>query len=212
LTPRGYVVFRNGKRLKTGTDMKRMSALFALFGFGAAGAHAGIIEETQFGVTRHNICVDDCDNAGKEDGPNVHAQVTFKSPEFLAAVFKPRPYVAVSANTAGKTSAVSAGLEWNLKVTDHWSIRPGFGYAVHDGEVDSPFPIGDPRGAKLGRENVLLGSRDLFRSSLAIGRNLGDQWGAEVIYEHYSTGEILGEERNQGLDNFGVRLRYRFGN
>ena len=60
-------------------------------------------------------------------------------------------------------------------------------------------------------EHVLLGSRDLFRTSLGITRDLQGPWEMQGFYEHLSHGQILGSDRNQGLDDFGIRLAYEFG-
>jgi len=61
-------------------------------------------------------------------------------------------------------------------------------------------------------ENLLLGSEDLFRTSLAINRELRDGWGVQFIFEHLSHGQVLGNGRNQGLDEVGVRFTYDFNN
>lgn len=174
-------------------------------------AHAQLVEEVRFGVTQHNICVSDCNNANKEDGPNINAEIVFDSPDFMSLLLSPRPYIMGSLNTSGDTSFGAAGLQWDFEVFEGWSIEPGIGYSIHDGELESPFPQGDPRGDALTQNKVLLGSRDLFRSSLAITRDLGEHWRVQLMYEHLSHGQIIGDGRNQGLDNIGLRLAYRFG-
>ncbi|MBU3921915.1 MAG: acyloxyacyl hydrolase, partial [Alphaproteobacteria bacterium] len=78
-------------------------------------------------------------------------------------------------------------------------------------ELTFPFPQGDPRNDPISEETVFFGSRDLFRTSLALNGDLGDKWGAQVMYEHLSHGQILGSGRNQGIDNVGVRVIYRLG-
>ncbi len=176
---------------------------------GAGFAHAAPVDSVRFGVTEHNICVTDCDNADKEEGPNLDGEVSFASPDFLKPVFSPTPYVAASVNLSGKTNFVSAGLTWSVALGDNWYVEPGFGYAVHDGELDFPFPQGDPRNDPISAKNVFFGSRDVFRSSLVVGRDVGERWGLEAVYEHYSHGQILGKGRNQGMDMLGMRVRYR---
>jgi lipid A 3-O-deacylase len=174
----------------------------------AGAAQAAGVESLRVGVTAHNICLSDCDNANKERGPNINGEVSFDSPGFLKPVFSPKPYVMASVNTAGKTSFAATGLEWQVKLGENWSVETGVGYAVHNGEIDFPFPQGDPRNNAVSAENVFFGSRDLFRSSLVVGRMMGEQWGLEAVYEHYSHGQILGKGRNQGIDMLGVRVRY----
>lgn len=56
----------------------------------------------------------------------------------------------------------------------------------------------------------LLGSRDLFRTGLAVDRKLNDRWAVGVEWTHFSHGQILGQGRNQGLDATGLRLTRAF--
>lgn len=186
---------------------------FAAFGAAMAlapAAQAGV-DEIHVGVMAHNICVTDCKNANKEDGPNVEFQVSFDSPGFLDWAGSPQPYVMASANTAGQTSFGGAGLEWSWEFAEGWALEPGFGYIVHDGELDNPFANGTPEAAAFAEEHVLLGSRDLFRTSIGLSREFEGPWEAELFFEHLSHGQILGEGRNQGMDQIGLRLGYKFG-
>jgi lipid A 3-O-deacylase len=179
----------------------------------AAGpALAGPIEEIRLGVMAHNVCVTDCKNADKEDGVNVNGEIVFASPDVLRWAFAPRPYLVASINTAGETSYAGGGLAWRWRFAEGWSLEPSVGYVVHgNDELDNPYPPGDPLRGPYQDEYLLLGSRDLFRTSLALSRDLTPSWGVQVAFEHLSHGQILGEGRNQGLDELGMRLRYRFG-
>ncbi len=177
-----------------------------------ATATAQAIDEIRLGVAAHNICGLECNNANKEDGPNISAEIQFASPGLFRLILSPRPYIVASANTAGKTSFAGAGLNWQWAFAEGWAIEPGLGYVIHDGDnLNFPFPQGDPRNDPVSAENVFLGSRDLFRVSVSLNRDLGPRWGVQLMYEHLSHGQILGNGRNQGMDNAGVRLRYRFG-
>ena len=176
----------------------------------APAAQAGV-DEIHVGVMEHNICVLDCKNAFKEDGPNVEFQVSFESPDFLDWAFSPQPYVMASLNTAGDTSFGGFGLEWRWNVSEHWAIEPGFGYVVHNGEVENPFPNGSPESAAWSEEHVQLGSRDLFRTSLGLTYDFEGPMEAQILYQHLSHGQILGNGRNQGMDQIGIRIGYRFG-
>ncbi|MEQ9437171.1 acyloxyacyl hydrolase [Hyphomonas sp.] len=187
--------------------------LSILASFAMAGtAFADLLDEARVGVMQHNVCVTDCNNADKEDGPNISAELVFKSPDFLSVILAPRPYVMGSLNTSGNTSYGAAGLIWNFSLTERLSFEPGVGYALHDGALESPFPQGDPQGDAFTSNHVLLGSEDLFRTSLALNYAISDRWGAQVLYEHLSHGQILGNGRNQGLDNVGLRVTYALGN
>lgn len=183
--------------------------------FGAAlavapSAQAGV-DEIHVGVMAHNVCVIDCKNADKEDGPNVEFQVSFESPGWLDWAGSPQPYLMASVNTAGDTSFGGFGLEWRWDFADGWAVEPGFGYVVHNGETNNPFPNGSPEAAAFAEENVMLGSEDLFRTSIGLTRDFAGPWEAQVFFEHLSHGQILGEGRNQGLDQVGIRLGYQFG-
>lgn len=191
--------------------MKKTVLLAALAATALPAANAQLIEEVRVGVLQHNICVSDCKNANKEDGPTIEGELVFASPDFLGIIWSPRPYAIVSVNVSGDTSYAGVGLVWNWNFADGWSLEPGLGYVVHDGEyLNAPFPNGDPRNDPIAAENVFLGSEDLFRTSLALNRDFGENWGAQLIYEHLSHGQILGEGRNQGMDSIGARIYWRF--
>jgi lipid A 3-O-deacylase len=176
----------------------------------AEEACAGV-ERVHVGVMAHNIQVIDGKNANKEDGPAVELQVNFSSPGFLRWAGSPEPYVVGSLNVAGDTSFGGAGLEWNWRFAEGWTVTPGLGYVVHDGELNNPYANGTPEAAAFFEEHVLLGSRDLFRTSIGLERDFGGGWSGQVFYSHLSHGQILGSGRNQGLDQAGLRIGRRFG-
>lgn len=183
---------------------------FGMAVLSAPAAQAGV-DEFHVGVMDHNICVTNCDNADKEDGPNVTFQVSFDSPSFLGWAGSPQPYVMASVNTGGDTSYGGVGLEWRWTFTERWALEPGFGVVVHDGATDNPFANGTPEAAAFSEENVLLGSDVLFRTSLGLTYDFDGPWEAGLFFEHLSHGQILASGRNQGLDEFGIRLGYQFG-
>jgi lipid A 3-O-deacylase len=191
--------------------MRRTALALSLAVAPALAAQADGIDEVRLGVTAHNVCIANCDNADKEDGPNLNAEIVFDSPEVLRILLSPKPYVMGSLNTAGDTSFGGVGLQWDWEFAEGWAIEPGVGYVIHDGELTFPYPQGDPRNDPVSATTVFFGSRDLFRTSLSLSRDIGEKWGVQLMYEHLSHGQILGSGRNQGLDNVGVRIRYRFG-
>lgn len=191
--------------------MRAAAMLIASFAGFPVLACAQAVDEVRLGALAHNICVVDCDNADKEDGPNISGEIVFTTPDILKFIGKPRPYLVASVNTQGNTSFGAAGLHWNWDFAEGWSLEPGFGYAIHTGEETFPFPQGDPRNDPVSAKTIYFGSRDLFRSSLALSRDLAGPWGVQIMYEHLSHGQIIGSGRNQGLDNIGVRVSYAFG-
>lgn len=192
-----------------------MKTVWGLAAFGAAiaaapAAHADV-DSVHVGVMAHDVCITDCKNAHKEAGPSVEGAVSFDSPSWLSWAGSPQPYAVASVNTHGNTSFAGVGVEWHWHVTQNWSVDPGVGYVIHNGEIDNKYAPGDPRAVQFQNENLLLGSRDLFRISLGVTRRIAGPWDAQVFYSHLSHGQILGHGRNQGLDQVGVRLGYHFG-
>lgn len=189
--------------------IKHVVGVAACVALGAGAAQAGV-SELHVGVMAHNIQVTDGKNANREDGPSVELQLNFDSPGFLHWAGSPRPYVVASGNTQGDTSFGGFGLEWNWRFAEGWSLQPGVGYVVHDGELNNPYANGSPEAAAFSQQHVLLGSRDLFRTSLGLTRDISEHWGVQLFFSHLSHGQILGEGRNQGLDQLGLRLRRSF--
>jgi lipid A 3-O-deacylase len=149
-------------------------------------------------------------NDGKE-GSNAELEIVASSPELFNILGSPRPYAMVSINTTDDgVNFGGVGLLWRWEFADGWAFEPGFGYIIHDGERDNPFADNTPEAAEFSREHQLLGSRDLFRTSLALEREFGPRFAGQIYYEHMSHGQILDEGRNQGLDYVGLRFLYRF--
>lgn len=184
------------------------AALAAVAGAGDQ-AHAAI-DQLKIGVTAHNTPLFGERQAEDERGANVSAQVNFAAIEALSFLGAPRPYLNVSLNLDGNTNFGGGGLAWRIPVGSGWAVEPALGYVIHDGAKENPYASADPRAPAYSRETVLFGSQDLWQSSVAISRRVGESWSAEFYYEHLSHGQILGTGRNQGLDNFGLRLGYRF--
>jgi lipid A 3-O-deacylase len=168
------------------------------------------VDSARLGVMKHNICVTDCKNADKESGVNINGEVRFASPDFLAWAWSPHPYVMGSVNTDGNTSYGGVGLEWDFTLGDRWHFEPGFGYVLHDGSVNNPFASGTQDAVDFSEDHVLLGSRDLFRTNLALTYDFSETLALQAIYEHLSHGQILGKGRNQGMDELGLRLVWNF--
>lgn len=175
-----------------------------------APAASAQIDSVRVGVMEHNICVADCKNADKESGVNIAGELRFKSPDFLGWAGSPHPYLMASVNTDGNTSYGGGGLEWDFEFAPGWRVEPGFGYVIHDGDLNNPYANGTPEAAAYFEEHVLLGSRDLFRTSIALTWDFTPGFAVQGIYEHLSHGQILGEGRNQGLDEIGVRAVWKF--
>ncbi len=190
--------------------MIRVGAAAVAFALAGGTPAFAQVDSVRLGVMDHNIKVTDGKNADKESGVNINGEVRFASPDFLRWAMSPHPYAMASVNTDGNTSFAAVGLAWEFRLSERWRFESGFGYALHNGEVNNPFPAGTQAAVDFSETRVLLGSRDLFRSSLALSYALSDTLAVQALYEHLSHGQILGKGRNQGLDEIGVRLIWNF--
>lgn len=190
--------------------MKGMAAVAALAWLCVAPAMAGV-DEFRLGAAG-NIRSDHGEIVeGKHEGANAEIELVFASPRLLAWAGAPRPYVMGSlATSEDGVSFAGAGLVWRWEFAGGWALEPGLGYIVHDGETDNPFADGAPEAVAFERDNQLLGSRDLFRTSVGLEREFGDRFAVQLYWAHMSHGEILGDGDNQGLDYVGVRGIFRF--
>lgn len=177
-----------------------------------------IVAEARLGVLAFNPDIGiNPENNGEEDGASLQAEILFQTPRFLKwkYFFSPEPYIVGALNTAGDTNFGGVGLSWDFQLGRRglWEFESSFGYIIHDGEIDIPFPDapGNLANQAFDDENILFGSRDLFRSTFGINRHLDEHWGVSFYYEHLSHGQILGSGRNQGADSLGGRIYYRFG-
>ncbi len=173
----------------------------------AAPASAQLIEEIRLGVVAHDVV----DHA--EDGPQIAVEALFASPDFLSVIGSPRPYLYGSFNTQGYTNLGAAGLNWTWAPGDGpFSIEGAFGLSYNDGVEDVvDLPPDDPYRIETAATRALLGSNWLFHSRLGVDYALTERWAVGAYYEHFSHGQILASGRNQALDEFGVRVGYRFG-
>lgn len=164
------------------------------------------ISEVRLGVMAHDLA------RNIEDGVQITGQIVFDSPDFLSPVLSPRPYLYGSFNSAGNTNLGAAGFLWTGNFSERWSVDGGFGVAYHDGVRDiSQMPPGDPDRIRLANSRALLGSRFLFHTQLGLDYAVTPRVAVGVYYEHFSNGQILGKGRNQGLDEVGARISWRFG-
>lgn len=168
------------------------------------------IDEVRFAYV-NNFQDEGGDIVDGKEGENAELELVSSSPDFLNIIGSPRPYAMVSINTSDDgVNFGGVGLLWRWEFAEGWAFEPGFGYIIHDGELDSPFPDDTPEAAAFSDEHQLLGSNDLFRTSFALERELGSRFAAQLYWEHMSHGQILDTGRNQGLDYVGLRLLYRF--
>lgn len=132
-------------------------------------------------------------SSGKEEGTDLHLELLFNQ-KFLKAY----PTVGTDINLNGDTSFLYTGLVWEDKFFAYLHLGVFFGFALHNGDLDS-----------ADEDTRKLGTRVLFREALDIGVYLQDDLVLSFMYDHYSNAGLNGKN-NQGNDNMGLVLSYYF--
>lgn len=173
--------------------MLRALALgFALLASLGPAQAQNILYEVRGGVLAHDI--DLWAAPGVEDGTTFNGELVF-TPSYDLLSGKIRPAVGASLTTQDGTSYVYADAKWE------WSgpalfVGIGLGAAVHDGSTN-----GSPK-------EKALGSRVLFHVPAEIGWQFTEKNRVSLYFEHVSNGFLA--DKNEGLDNIGLRLSHRF--
>jgi len=174
-----------------------VSILFLLLALTALPANAGskIVSEIRGGVYDHDVSFW---SFHRESGTDINGEVLFVSPSFLEAVWSPRPHLGATVNTDGNTSHAYAGLTWELPLfSTGFFVDGNLGLSVNNGRQDTE-----------DTDRKSLGSPVLFRLGAALGYNLTEKVNVSLQFEHMSNAYLANE--NEGMDNFGLRLGYRF--
>ena len=166
---------------------------------GIGGAEAGepplgVIAGVSGGVLAHGVEL--ISRTGNEGGPAFNGEVD------LAPALHPfggvlYPEIGGSVATGGATSYGYADLKYEMAVGSNWFLGAGLGGAVHNGELKATSP-----------NRNALGSRFLFHLPFEAGYAVNANWRVSLYYEHISNGYLASP--NEGLDNAGMRLGYRF--
>lgn len=143
----------------------------------------------------------------EEPGPDVNFEFLFASPDFLKAVWSPRPHIGVTLNTAGETSQAYLGLTLRTDFAENLFVELAGGGAVHNGKTlgtvpDARYPYTTADGRKL------MGCRYMFRGAVAVGMQINERYSLSLGLDHISNGHLC--QLNPGLDTVGLRLGYRF--
>lgn len=159
-----------------------------------AAAQEPLVNEVKAGVFVHDVGFLGSD---EESGLDLNLEALFRSPKLLAPLWSPRPHLGLSVNSAGDTSQLYAGLTWTFYPLESplW-IAASVGGALHDGELNE------------GSDGKALGSRALFRLAAEIGYDITPTWRVSLVFDHLSNANLADE--NEGLNNAGLRLGYRF--
>ncbi len=191
---------------------RRLATLAMALAFLAAPtAHAA---DVFGGIYAHGLGTDQ----QQEGGADIMLGVRSERIASLWFIGKPSVHFMVSANTNVPTDFVAIGFNWPLYLFhSKVYIRPGIGFAGTTGQADvgNAFapglsPAERERRQHLADTRIDFGSRDLFEPEFAVGYKLNEKWKIEASYVHLSNGQILHSGKNQGLDDAGVRLSYKF--
>jgi lipid A 3-O-deacylase len=179
--------------------MRGLKAAFAIVVLAglpyAAAAEDGFLSEIKLGALAHDVPLL---ATRDERGVDFNIEALFTSPAFLTSLGAPRPHVGASINGSGDTSQAYAGLTWEWKPFEApvWGAF-SFGGAIHDGEREN-----------VREDRKALGSRVLFRLAAEVGYDVSDSVRVSLLWDHISNAGLA--EENEGLNNVGVRLGYRF--
>lgn len=158
------------------------------------GWASGIVSEIRGGILWHD---QGPFSRNEEDGLDVNLEVLFASPGILRFLWSPRPHVGANINTSGDTSQLYFGLSWEWEFWGGWFAGFSLGGAVHDGKLET---------TQVDRKE--LGCRLLFRESIEGGYRFNGKHSVSVYLDHISNANIC--DKNEGLENVGVRYGYRF--
>lgn len=176
----------------------RVAILFVAFVLIASTVCAeesgSIVSEIRGGVYDHDISFW---SFHRENGADINAEVLFVSPDMLEAIWAPRPHVGVTVNTDGNTSHLYGGLTWEWALPADFFVDANLGLSAHNGKLNTD-----------NSRRKSLGSPVLFRLGTALGYNITEKINVSVQFEHMSNAYIANP--NEGMDNVGVRLGYRF--
>jgi hypothetical protein len=156
--------------------------------------------------------------AGREDGADFQLGLRSDRIAALNLIHAPQAHVMVSVNSKGTSHFVAAGLSWPIPVIGKLYFRPGIGLGYTTGKSGLPptnvpglSPAEFERRLHLYNTRIDFGSKVLFEPELALGLRLNEKASIEASWVHLSNGRILGNsKKNQGMDDAGVRLAWRF--
>jgi len=133
-----------------------------------------------------------------ESGMDLNVELTLPPTESL---WDAEPSAGLMLNNQGHTSFLYGGLSWEIGLLRETAdkglfLMPFLGLAVHNGEKE---PKPDRRG---------IGCRILFREAIEVCWRFSKDWAVAVQTGHLSHGGFC-SDRNQGLDNSGLRFHWR---
>lgn len=142
----------------------------------------------------------------RNDVHAINAEMLFPSPDFLSFAFDPRPKVGFSlAPDADGISAIYAGLNWDIPVTQRWFLTAGVGGSLNNADR---LTEADLRPGESKKTDRLVGCHALFHLSAGFGYRITESVNVHFYGDHLSNANLC--DNNEGLDQWGVRLGYVF--
>ena len=137
-------------------------------------------------------------------GPDYIFELMFNSPNFMNRFWSPKPILGLKQTSSGGSSLYYGGLTWDFKISEKWFFSGTTGIAYTNGLTKlnkGAVPTGDKK--------IQFGSKILHRGALEIGWNFYGKDTISLMFSHVSHASML-DEKNQGMDEFGIRYGYRF--
>jgi lipid A 3-O-deacylase len=166
---------------------------------------ADVVDEVSVGGFAHDVM--DLGH-GKESGTaDIQLEVDTTRPPILRILGAPRINAFVSINSGGGADNAGAGLVWDHQLFDRLYGRLDLGLAANDGSLTAPL---GPSGDFARAHRLQLGSHLLFREALGLELRLTRHWALGGEFIHESTGQIVAHGANEGINDLGLKLAYRF--
>ena len=137
-------------------------------------------------------------------GPDYNFELMFNSPHILKKIGSPKPILGLTQTSTGGSSLYYGGITWDANITKNWFVSGTTGIAYTNGLTKLPqgqVPTGD--------KQIQFGSKWLHRGAIELGWNFYGNDTISLMFSHVSHGSML-DEKNHGMDEFGIRYGYRF--
>jgi len=137
-------------------------------------------------------------------GPDYNFELMFNSPRFFKKIGAPKPILGLTQTSSGGSSLYYGGITWDWNISQNWFVSGTTGIAWTNGL--SKLPKGQ---VPTGDKKIQFGSKWLHRGAVELGWNFYGNDTISLMFSHVSHGSML-DEKNQGMDEFGIRYGYRF--
>ena len=137
-------------------------------------------------------------------GPDYNFELMFNSPNIMKKIGSPKPILGLTQTSTGGSSLYYGGITWDWNMTENWFFTATTGIAYTNGLTKLPkgqVPTGDKK--------IQFGSKWLHRGAIELGWNFYGNDTISLMFSHVSHGSLL-DEKNHGMDEFGIRYGYRF--